>query len=136
MKRIFRNNRLIAIVFCTFFSVALAPAVPAQGKDTGPAIELKFVGKMGYQPLFELSVNNVGEESPFTIYIKDVYDNLLYTENIKAQTFLKRFLLNTDELGDVPVKFEVYNRKTRKVTVFEVIRNKYYVDEMVVNEVK
>ena len=137
MKKIFSNNRLIAIAFFTVFSVAIGPAAMAHGKGPGQSpIELKYLGKAGDQPMFQLNINGNAEENQFTITVKDEYDNSLYSENIKAETFSKKFLLNTDEMGYAPVKFEVYSRKSRKTVVFEVVRNRHYQDEMVINTIK
>ena len=135
MKRIFRNNSLIVITLITIFSLTTTSAVFAQ-KEAGQQVELKFLGKKDYQPLFELNVNGSAQENFFTISVRDEYYNLLYTENIKAPVISKRFLINTDELGNGPVTFEIYNRKTRKTSVFEISSNRYYTDEMVVSEVK
>lgn len=134
MKRIFRNNSFIVIAI-TIFSLTITSLAFAQ-KDPVQQVELKFIGKKNYQPLFELSINGSTEENLYTVSVRDEYYNLLYSENFRASAFSKRFLINTDEIGNAPVKFEIYNRKTRKTTVFGVSYNRYYTDEMVVNEVK
>ena len=46
MKKIFNNNRIIAIAFLTVFTVALAPAAMAIEKKPVVPAELVFVGNI------------------------------------------------------------------------------------------
>ncbi len=46
MKKIFSNNRIIAIAFLTVFSVALAPVAMATEKKPAVPAELVFVGNI------------------------------------------------------------------------------------------
>ncbi|HVT84774.1 MAG TPA: hypothetical protein VHD35_06210 [Chitinophagaceae bacterium] len=134
MKRVFRNNRLILIAFFTIFSVAGISAAKAAEKNPELPVELKYVGKIGYKPLLELNINGGANEGQYRITVKDEYDNSLYSENVKAEAFSKKFLLNVDEING-PVTFEVSERKTGKTVVFEVKQKSRYVDQMEINTV-
>ena len=81
MKKIFRNNRLVAIAFFTLFSVAAAPAALATENPVIP-VELTFVGHVKNQPMFQLSFNGNETQNEITIIITDEYGNSLYRENI------------------------------------------------------
>lgn len=135
MKRVFRNNRLILIAFFTIFSVAGISAVKAAEKNPELPVELKYIGKIGHKPLLELNINGAGDETMYSITVKDEYDNSLYHENIKAGSFSKKFLLNLDEF-DGPVTFLISGGKTGKTVVFQVKQKSQYVDQMVINTVK
>lgn len=136
MKRVFRNNRLIAIAFFTVFSIAAAPAVMAnEGKPVLP-VELKFLGYIQKQPLFQLNFHGAAGENQFRIKIVDEYGNSLFSENIKGETFSKKFLLNNEENSDEVVRFEVTDVKTKKTFVFEVGRTSHSVEEIVITPVK
>ncbi|HWC52022.1 MAG TPA: hypothetical protein VG676_00445 [Chitinophagaceae bacterium] len=134
MKRVFRNNRLILIAFFTIFSVAGISAAKAAEKNPELPVELKYVGKIGYKPLLELNINGSTNEGQYRITVKDEYDNSLYSENVKAEIFSKKFLLNVDEING-PVTFEVSERKTGKTVSFQVKQNTRYVDQMEINVV-
>lgn len=135
MKKIFRNNRIVAIAFMTIFSTVMAPAVMANENPVIP-VELKYAGKLNNQPVFQLNVNGNAEHNEFLIVIRDEYGNALYWENIKAETFTKRFVLNTDEIGDDKLRFEITSKKTKQTIKFDVDRNSKTVEEMSVNQVK
>lgn len=136
MKKIFKNNRLIAIAFLTVFSVVAAPFAQASDSSNHRVmpVELKLIGNINNQPLFQLSFAGTAEQDEFTIVIRDEDGNSLYRENIKAESFTKKFLLNTDEIGEGTLRFEVTSKKYSKTTVYEVNRNTRQVEDLVVNK--
>lgn len=136
MKKIFNNNRLIAIAFFTVFSVAMSPAVMASGIKPAVPVELKFAGLVNEQPLFQLVFTGSPEQDDFTVSVTDEYGYTLYKENIRGENFTKKFLLNTDEIGDNTLRFEIYCNKTKKSVAYDVNRNTRLVQEMVIAEVK
>lgn len=135
MKKIFSNNRLIAIAFLTVFSLATAPAVFANGGKEVP-VELKYVGNIKNQHIFQLNVAGSAEQDEFAITIRDEYGNQVYRENIKAENFTKKFLFNTDELNEASVQFEVFSKKTKKSVVYAINSNTRRIEEVVVSELK
>ncbi|MDZ4795050.1 MAG: hypothetical protein SGI83_12285 [Bacteroidota bacterium] len=136
MKKILNNNRLIAIAFFTVFSLAMSPSVMASGIKPAVPVELKFAGLVNEQPVFQLVFAGSPEQDDFTVIIKDEFGYTLYKENIKGENFTKKFLLNTDEIGDNNVRFEIYCNKTKKSVAYDVNRNTRMVQEMVIAEVK
>ena len=137
MKKIFKNSRLIAIAFFTVFTGAAAsPAMANNGKDL--PVELKFVGSINNQTIFQLNISgtDLDMQNDYTLFIRDEYGNNVYRENIKGENFTKKFLLNTDEIGDDTLQFEIMSKKSKKSVVYEVNRNTRSVEEVVINEVK
>ena len=136
MKKIFNNNRLIAIAFFTVFSMAASPSVNAGEKNPSVPVEMKFAGFIKNQPLFLLNFSGNAQQDEFTISITDEYGNSLYRENIKGENFKMKFLLNTDEIEDDTLLFRVYSNKTKQSVTYEVNRNSRFVEEVVINKVK
>lgn len=136
MKKIISNNRIIAILFFTVFSFAAAPAAKANDPKPAVPVELSFLGHIKNQPLFQLSFRGNEGQNEFTIIITDEGGNTLYRENIKGENFSKKFLLNTDELGDDPLRFTIFCKNNKKAVEYTVNRNTRTVQEVVVNEVK
>ena len=136
MEKIFRNKRLIVIAFFTAFSVASATSVMANGNNNPIPVEMKFMGYLKNQLLFQLNFSGNTDHNDFTIIIRDEYSNTLYRENIKGENFSKSFLLNADELGDEKLQFEIISKKTKESVVYEVNRNVRVAEEMTVNELK
>lgn len=136
MKKIFSNNRLIAIAFFTVFSVAAAPFAMAADSINNRVmpVELKLVGSMNNHPIFQLSYAGNAGQDEFTIVIRDENGNSLYRENIKGESFTKKFLLNRDEIGDGTLRFEIYSKKLSKTIVYEVNRSTREVEDVVINK--
>jgi hypothetical protein len=124
------------IAFFTVFSIAAAPTAWASDSSNAVPVELKYIGKINNQPLFQLNFNGNADENEFTIIIRDVNGNTLYKENIKGENFYKKFLLNSDEIGDNMLKFEVISKKSKKSVVFQVGSETRIVNEVVVNKMK
>ncbi len=136
MKKIFSNNRIIAIAFLTVFSVALAPAAMAIEKKPAVPAELVFVGNIRNQPVFQLNVAGNASQDEFTISIIDESGVSLYRENVKGQNFTKKFLLNTDEIGASTLLFEIFCKKTKQTVTYEVNRNSRFVQDLAITKLK
>jgi hypothetical protein len=136
MKKIFRNNRLIAIAFFTFFSATSSITLQANDRDSIVPVELKYVGTIQNKPLFQLSFTGDAVQNEFVINITDVYGNPLYKENIKGEVFTKKFLLNTDEIGDETIRFEISCKKSGKTVAYEVNRQTRMLQDMVINQLR
>lgn len=134
MKKIFRNSKLIAVAFMTIFSVAAKANGPVHPLPVFPA-ELKYAGMLKDNPVFELNVNGT-ETDDYLISISDVNGNRIYSERIRSDKFTKRFLLNTDELGDEKLFFSIYSKKNNKSAVYEISSNTRYINETTVSLVK
>ncbi|MGK2862524.1 MAG: hypothetical protein ACSLE0_11350 [Chitinophagaceae bacterium] len=135
MEKVFRNNRVIVIAFFTAFSVASTAAF-ANNNITPIPVEMKFMGYIKNQLLFQLNFAGNADHNDFTIIIRDENNNTLYRENIKGENFSKSFLLNAEEIGDEKLQFEIINKKSKESVVYEVNRNIRVAEEMVVSEVK
>ena len=77
-------------------------------KNPTVPIEMKFAGMIKNQPMFQLNFAGNSLQDEFTISITDEYGNSLYRENIKGENFTKKFLLNTDEIADNTLRFEIF----------------------------
>jgi hypothetical protein len=119
MKKIFRNNRLIAMAFLTLYSTAAAASVQPDISFSDRQVELSFIGTIYHQSVFQLKVNSSpGDE--FTLSLTDIYGYHVYRENIKAGMFSKKFLFDTDELSDETLQLEVYNRTTKQTVLYKI----------------
>jgi hypothetical protein len=111
MKKIFVNNRIIAIAFFTVFSVASTLVLANDGNKVLP-VELKYTGHVNNQPLYKLIVNGNTAHDEFTVIIRSENNDIVYSENIKGENFTKSFLLNTEEMGDDTLHFEIVSKNT------------------------
>jgi hypothetical protein len=135
MKKVSINPRFTALVLA--FAFVAAFAVPASANDEKNVIpvELKFLGNFKNQPLFQLSFTNA-IETEFTVVVRDEFNTVLYKDNVKGGTFTKKFLFNTDELGDATLRFEITGSKDHKPAIFEISKNSRYIQDVVVSKLK
>lgn len=125
---------LIALVALT---LAFSSTTFANGekKPASNTIELKLIGHYENQPVFQLNLNNAVEDE-YSITFRDDYGNVLYASKVKGSNISKKFMLNTEEIGDNVLNVEVKGKKNDTVEVYQINRNRNYVEETVVNKVK
>ncbi|MEI9945975.1 MAG: hypothetical protein WDN26_17360 [Chitinophagaceae bacterium] len=135
MKALLNKTRIVAIALVTIFTVAFtAPALANHEKDAAP-VEFKYLGKYKNQPVFEVTFNNNEEDNEFIVTIRDEFKNVLYKDFVKAGTISKKYLLNTEEVGnDVGIQFEITGKKTNKTSVYEINRSSRVVEDLAVNK--
>jgi len=135
MKTVMNSTRILAIALIASFTMAFASPALANNEKKAIPVELKFVGNLRNQPLFQLTFSSE-EENEFTVIIRDENNNVLYKDNVKGGNFTKNFLLDTQELSDVGLKFEVSGKNYEKPVVFEVSKYSRIVEDVVVNKLK
>ncbi|HUR65258.1 MAG TPA: hypothetical protein VMZ03_02820 [Chitinophagaceae bacterium] len=136
MKKIFRNNRLIAVAFLTVFSAGATLANDSSRIGQAVPAELKFAGMVNNDPLFVLNISGTQGNDDFVITISDDQGNTLYKENIRTESCTKKFLLNSEELGDAMLRFEISSRKTKTKVLYEVSSKNRYTQETIVRLVQ
>lgn len=129
------NLRILAIAFVSVFAIAFASPALANDKTEPASVELKYLGQLKNQPLFELTFNNA-QDNEFIVVIRDEFNTVLYKEIVKSGVTSKKYLLNTEELGDVGLQFEITGRTTDKTIVYGVNKNSRFVEDLVVNKIK
>jgi hypothetical protein len=136
MKSTIKNlgMTLIAVVALT---LAFANTTLANGEKNPntSSIELKFIGKYENQPVFQLNLNNA-QEDEFTITFRDDYGNVLYSAKVKGSNISKKFMLNTEEIGDNALSVEVKAKKNDKSEVYQINRVSNLIEETTVNKIK
>jgi len=126
MKTKIKNYGTVALFVA--FSLIATVTLAHEGRGDAPVAELKFIGNLKNQPVFQLDLNNANQED-LTITIRDQSGEVLYSEKVKAKNFTRKFQLNTDEIGDEILKVEVRSSNSNKPAVFTINRDSRYVVE-------
>jgi hypothetical protein len=136
MKKAMRNYGIFTIVLlaCTLVFSTATLANDEAGKPSH-STELKFIGNVENQPVFELNLTNT-EEDEFTVTFRDENGNLLYTDKFKGANLTKKFLLKADDLTDAVLNVVVKSKKGNTSDVYVINRSHSYVTETVVNKIK
>ena len=122
MKQTIKSTRMIAMGIFALCTIGLSNSTFANAKTGSPA-ELKYVGKINDQPVFQLSLNN-DESGMYFINVKDENNNILYSEKVTGANLTRNYRLDVDDedlhsLG-FGVTFEVESAKTHKKEVYKV----------------
>ena len=125
MKTKIKNYGTIALFVA--FSFIATVALANNGNGDTPSVQLKYLGNINNQPVFQLDLNGSKEQN-FSIAIKDQFGQILYSERVKAKTFTRNFRLDTDNLDDAILKVEVRDG-SKNPEVFTINRNTRFVEE-------
>ena len=135
MKSALINPRIFAIALAVTCTTAFStPALAIEEKKTIP-VELKFAGNIDNRPVFLLNFTNT-EVNEYTVIIRDSYGVVLYKDKVKGSNMTQKFIINTEDLGDGDLKFEIIGKKTDKTAVYEVNTVARFVEDVVVSKVK
>ena len=127
-----------AIILIALIAVTLGFSTVTLANDEGKIkniTELKFIGNMENQPVFQLNVTNT-EEDEFTVTFRDEAGNILYTDKFKGANINKKFMLKSEEFGDAALHVIVKSKKNGSTDLYTINRSHTYVEETVVNKIK
>lgn len=138
MKTAINRTKMITMGLITIFIMGFTqPAisqVPLFNEADQNPIELKAIGPLNKQPLFQLNVNNT-EAGEFLVKVKDAIGVLLYSETLKGKNIWRKYRLDVSEEdldANFKVSFEITNVKTRETFVYNATRNSRVIEEVVV----
>jgi hypothetical protein len=121
----------IIIAIAIFSVIGFTPVIAADTTLSNPTfpVELKYAGTFKNQPLIQLNFAGSTEDKVFNIVVTDETGVVLYNADVKGDVFSKQFLLNTEDLGDAVLKFEIIGRKSGRSVSYRVNRQKQEVVE-------
>jgi len=134
MKTNYSKMVIVALALLVAFSTN---TLANDGDKENPTTELKFIGNIHDQPVFELNLNNTDDE--YTVTFRDDAGNVLYNNKFKGAAGLtKKFLVKSDDFNynDAALNVVVKSKKTNASQVYVINRNSSYVEETVINKVK
>lgn len=136
MKKAMRNY--YGLMMFALIALTLGFSTITLANDEGKAkniTDLKFIGNMENQPVFQLSLNNT-EDDEFTVTFRDEAGNVLYNDKFKGANLSKKFMLKSEEFGDSALNVVVKSKKYNTTDVYTINRSHTYVEETVVNKLK
>jgi hypothetical protein len=131
METKIRNYTTIALFFALSLFTTVASA-KGEKKDP-PVAQLKYLGNVGDQPVFQLDLST-DKEDYFVISIKNQFGENIYSERVKAKVFTRKFRLDTESLQDDTLRVEVRSGSSKKPEVFTINRHARFVEETSVSK--
>ena len=112
------------IAIAIFSVISFTQVIAADTTTLNPTlpVELKYAGTFKSQPLIQLNFSGSKDENVFNIIITDESGVVFYNADLKGEIFSKQFLLNTDDLGDAVLKFEITGKRSGKTVSYRVNR--------------
>ena len=130
-----KNYGKLAIVALALTLAFTTPTMANDGEKGDHKTELKFIGNMENQPVFELNLANKIEDE-YTVIFRDENGNVLYSDKFKGTGLTKKFLLKLEDLGDTALHVTVKSKNSNTTEVYSINRSHSYVEETQVNKVK
>jgi hypothetical protein len=126
-----------AVALFSLITLTIGLSNAALANDEGKKnhiTELKYIGNVDNQPVFEL--NTGAAEDEIIVTFIDEAGNVLYSDKFKGANISKKFLLKSEEFGDAALNVTVKSVKSNTTEVYAINRNQSYVEETVVSKVK
>jgi hypothetical protein len=135
MKTDSGNFGKLAIVALAFTLAFTTPSMANDGEKGDHKTELKFIGNMENQPVFELNLADKIEDE-YTVIFRDELGNVLYSEKFKGAGLTKKFMLKSEDFSDTALNVTVKSKRGNTTDVYSINRSHSYVEETQVNKIK
>ena len=137
MKKVMNKNRAIIIAMMAFISTSFSNPVSAMDKKSDPpGVEIKYLGFLDKNPVFEIIFNN-GQVDNYFITIRDEAGTTLHSEKISGKSISRRYRINTEEvIPEGGLRFEIRVGSTNKTEVYVAGITESVTREMAVNKIQ
>jgi hypothetical protein len=135
MKKVMNSNKAIIIAIAAVFSMAFTNPVMAMDKKAEQGIEIKYLGFVENNPVFEINISK-SESENFIITIRDASGTVLYSEKLSGKTISRRYRIDTEEeIADGGLRFEVKAVSSNKTDVYVAGVSENTTREMAINKI-
>jgi len=119
MKKVMNKNKAIIVGLMAIISTSLSNPVSAMDKKSDPpGIEIRYLGFVDKNPVFEFTTNNVQADN-FFITIMDETGAVLFSEKLSGKNLSRRYRIDTDEeIAEGGLRFEVRSVNSKKTGVY------------------
>ena len=119
MKKVMSKNKAIIFGLMAIISTSFSNPVSAMDKKSDPpGVEIRYLGFVDKNPVFEITTSNVQAHN-FFITIRDEAGTVLYSEKLSGKKLSRRYRIDTEEeIADGGLRFEVRSVKSKKTEVY------------------
>jgi len=137
MKKVMNKNKAIIIAMMALISTSFSNPLSAMDKKTDPpGVEIKYLGFLDKNPVFEIIFNNVQVDNYF-ITIRDEAGTTLHSEKISGKSISRRYRINTEEvIPEGGLRFEIRVGSSNKTEVYVAGTTESITREMAVNKIQ
>lgn len=137
MKKVMSKNKAIMVALMAMIGTSLVNPVSAMDKKSDPpGVEIKYLGFVDRNPVFEISTNNA-ETDNFVVTIRDKTGSILYSERLSGKNLSRKYRIDTEEeITNGGLRFEVRSVNSKKTEVYVVGVNENITREIAVNKIQ
>jgi len=137
MKKVMNKNKAIIIAMMALISTSFSNPLSAMDKKTDPpGVEIKYLGFLDKNPVFEIIFNN-GQVDNYFITIRDEAGTTLHSEKISGKSISRRYRINTEEvIPEGGLRFEIRVGSSNKTEVYVAGVTESVTREMAVNKIQ
>src|SRR5688572_19944685 len=136
MKKVMRTKAFIVAVMAIIGTSFSDPVLATETNSDNPGIEIRYLGFQQKNPVFEIVIKNIKEDS-FIIKIRDESGTVLYSEKLSGKNLSRTYRIDTEEqITDGGLRFEVTSVSNKKTDVYIVGVTESVSREMAVNKIQ
>lgn len=119
MKKVMSKNKTIIFGLMAIISTSFSNPVSAMDKKSDPpGVEIRYLGFVNKNPVFEITTNNVQADN-FFITILDEAGMVLFSEKLSGKNLSRKYRIDTEEeIADGGLRFEVRSVNSKKTEVY------------------
>ncbi len=117
MKQV-RNFLAIAIIAATVNTTVYA--APTTVLNIEEPIELRLLGNYQNQPILALQFTEANANQEFSVVITDESGYVFYNGTVNSSKKTRQFVLNTEDLGNTTVTFNITSKTTGQKISYQV----------------
>ena len=137
MKKVMSKNKAIIVGLMAIISTSFGNPVSAMDKKSDPpGVEIRYLGFVNKNPVFEITTNNA-ETDNFFITIRDEAGTVLFSEKLSGKSLSRKYRIDTEEeIGKGGLRFEVRSVNSKKTAVYIASISENITKEMAVTKVQ
>jgi len=118
MKQIMNKNKAALIAIIAVLTTAFTNPVMASVKTDPPVSEVKYLGFVGKNPVFELNLNGI-QSDIYLISIRDASGTVIFSERLSGKNISRKYRIDTEEeIPEGGLRFEVRAVKAKKTDTY------------------
>ena len=137
MKKVMNRTKAFIVALMAIIGTSFSnPVLGTETNNDNPGIEIRYLGFQQKNPVFEIVIKNIKEDS-FMIKIRDESGTVLYSEKLSGKNLSRTYRIDTEEqIADGGLRFEVTSMSNKKTDVYIVGVTETVSREMAVNKIQ
>ena len=118
MKHFMNKNKAALIAIIAVLTTAFTNPVMASTKTDPPVSEVRYLGFVGTNPVFELNLNGLQPDN-YLISIRDASGTVIFSERLNGKNISRKYRIDTeDEIPEGGLRFEVRAVKAKRTDIY------------------